>query len=689
MQVNSQTLLIKLVASVLLTLGFFELVSIFTFFSLSFSSNPYPWSVFTVIQHGIFFEPILSLTVVLIPILLLAAYAKGGFTRVIAYYLNAAIGAVLISVSLGLLAFTYLEDIVDLSWLDVLSLAKSIHQDGIVYDHFWYSQLICTALMTIACSLVVFGKYRPRNKVLGNAHFANGLEIQKAGFFIQAPESIIIGKKYGVPLYANGFEHVLVFAPAGSGKTRSIAIPNLFNYPYSIVCNDVKLTLFETTSGFRERVLGHQCFCFAPARVGSVTHRYNPLSFISNDRLTRMTDIQRIAHIFIPDNDKNPFWPQTSRDLFKALTLYLLDTPERPTTLGEINRLIKQANFDGWLKVMLDDTTHYDPEFYRNGYSYINTEQETRNNIRISFAGHFGLFDDPTIDAATSASDFDFGDLRRKKMTIYVGFTDEDMHRLSPLLTLFWQQLLSRMIQAIPDKKEEPYPLLCLVDEFSSLGRIESLRRSLKLFREYRVRCILMFQYIAQTYEKYSHDEARAFVNIKTKVAYTTEDIQDAEFISKMLGTRTQRVVTHAVSNQSQGMSDSKNTSYQAIPLLRPDEIMKLSPKLALIIRSGSAPIKAGQFIWYKERVMKNLLQDQSSVPTQTPKQVEFKHAEKPPKKKRVSKPRKENVISVLTEQQVSVLKAPKSAKKKKNPKTEKQSDDFVWAGFDEEVSHE
>lgn len=65
------------------------------------------------------------------------------------------------------------------------------------------------------------------------------------------------------------------------------------------------------------------------------------------------------------------------------------------------------------------------------------------------------------------------------------------------------------------------------------------------------------------------------------------------------------------------------------------------------------------------------VMQDQSSVPLQTPKQVEFKHAEKPPKKKRVSKPRLENVVSVLTEPQVSVLKAPKSVKKKNNPKTD------------------
>lgn len=87
------------------------------------------------------------------------------------------------------------------------------------------------------------------------------------------------------------------------------------------------------------------------------------------------------------------------------------------------------------------------------------------------------------IDLATSATDFDIRNLRREKITIYIGFTDDDMERLAPLLTLFWQQLISVMIRKVPDKKDKPYPLLCLIDEFSSLGRIERLRRSLKLPR--------------------------------------------------------------------------------------------------------------------------------------------------------------------------------------------------------------
>ena len=634
---------LKMLCSGALTLCFFELVSGLTLFGLSFASTPYPWSVFFVMRQGVYLEPMLSFMGVILSITLMCAWMMGGIKRVIASYLGAVLFSVLLSVLLGLFAYACVEGISDFNMADIIQLVRELNQPSVNRDHFLYSQLGSLAALLLIAAWLAFDKLRPANKVLGDAHFASGLEVQRAGFFVRAPESIIIGKKYGVPLYANGFEHVLVFAPSGSGKTRSIAIPNLFNYPYSIVCNDVKLTLFETTSKYRERVLGNLCYCFAPARADGVTHRYNPLTFISGDPLQRMTDIQRIAHIFIPDNPKDPFWAQTGRKLFKALVLFLLDTQTRQTTLGEINRLIKQHDFNQWLQSTLDDTEHYDPEFYRNGYSYINNDGRTRDNILESFSGHFELFDDPVIDAATSASDFDFGDLRRRKITIYVGFTDEDMERLSPLLTLFWQQLMSRMIQSIPNLKEEPYPLLCLIDEFSSLGRIERLRRSLKLLREYRVRCILMFQYIAQTYEKYSHDEAQAFMNIKTKVAYTTEDLNDAEFISKMLGTRTQRVVSHSISNQTQGASHSRNISYQAIPLLRHDEVSKLSPKIALIMRSGHPPIKARQYIWHNEPVMKYLAEGASDVPTQRVRIVPFDHTVKKTEAK-TAKSKKEKV---------------------------------------------
>ncbi|KTD47885.1 vir protein [Legionella quinlivanii] len=602
-----------------------ELASVLSLWCLSLTNTPYPWSLFILLRFGYYGLGVGMLLLAGLPFVLTASFIKGGFTRWLSGMVAVFIILLLVSVIGGVALYQWWSQETFTSMAELFNFLLWLSSEPDALRRFIGCELVSFFLVFALPAHSVFELVRPGNKVLGNAHFANGYEIQKAGFFKKKEESLIIGKKYGVPLYSNGFEHVLVFAPSGSGKTRSIAIPNLFNYPYSVVCNDVKLTLFETTSGYRKNVLGHECYCFAPTHPQGRTHRFNPLASISTDENQRMTDIQRNAHILIPDNPKGDvIWTQASRKLFKCLTLYLLDTPERPTTLGEMNRLIKQQQFDVWLQDLLDNTNHLDPEFYRNGYSYINNHEKTRSSILESFSGYLELFDDPFIDAATSANDFDFKDLRRKKMTIYVGFSDDDMERLAPLLTLFWQQLISAMIREIPNPKKEPYPLLCLIDEFSSLGRIERLRRSLKLLREYRVRCILMFQYIAQTYEKYSQDEAKAFTNIKTKVAFTTEDLGDAEFISKMLGTKTQRVANESTSLQVQGISNSHGKNYQAVPLMRPEAIMKISAENTLIMRSGFPSVKASQFIWYKES-FKALPQPCLQTPVQMIKRNPFK----------------------------------------------------------------
>ncbi|MFO3540901.1 type IV secretory system conjugative DNA transfer family protein [Legionella pneumophila serogroup 1] len=586
-----------------------------------------PLVLVDLLTHGFYWETTIAGCITALLMSCVVGFLKQGFYRYISLLISSSLlgGVTIFLLGYELYSWIFLSSVQ--SPLGLMELTSLRYQEPELWQRFLTVEGVVFLLMLLAIVLYVFHRLRPDNKALGNAHFSNGFETKGAGFFERQEQSIIIGKKYGAPLYSNGFEHVLVFAPTGSGKTRSIGIPNLFHYPYSVVCNDVKLTLFKTTSGYRERILGHRCFCWAPADENRITHCYNPLSLISDDKIQRLTDIQRIAHILMPDNKKSdPIWQQASRKLFKVAILYLLDTPDRNTTLGEINRLVKQAGFDDWLASVLDETEHLDPEFYRNGYSYLNNHEKTRSSILETFSGYFELFDDPTIDAATSRSDFDLRQLRRERITIYIGFTDDDMDRLSPLLTLFWQQLISVMIKNIPNSIEEPYPLLCLIDEFSSLGRIERLRRSLKLLREYRVRCVLIMQYIAQTYEQYSHDEAKAFTNIKTKIAFATEDIFDAEYVSKLLGTRTVKVSAGSTSTQTQGYSESKSYNFQAIPLLRPDEVMRLPEDKTLIMRTGHAPVKAKQMVWYLDTTMKHLVCGSSEVPRQTVQYHPFVH---------------------------------------------------------------
>ena len=57
---------------------------------------------------------------------------------------------------------------------------------------------------------------------------------------------------------------------------------------------------------------------------------------------------------------------------------------------------------------------------------------------------------------------------------------------------------------------------------------------------------------------------------------------------------------------------------------MRPDEQMKMSATVSLIMRSGFSPIKAQQYIWYQEPVMHERLLPAVSIPKQTAQQRPF-----------------------------------------------------------------
>jgi type IV secretion system protein VirD4 len=525
----------------------------------------------------------------------------------------------------GLLVF---EDICGFQPISILGLYR-LPEYGNEFYTFLIIELI--AFIPIYCwigykiSNIDFG-----NKPFGNAHFLSINTIAKHNFLEQEDGAVILAKKSGQTIYSNGFEHVLLFAATGSGKTTSVSMPNLFSYPYSVVTNDVKLSLYQKTSGYRESVLGHTCYVWAVADPQGQTHRYNPLTFISTDKIQRITDIQRIAHAFIPDvRGENAIFPKLSRSLFKALLLFLIDSKNHKVSFGEMNRLIKKPDFESWLYKTLMETENFDDEFYRNGFAYLDINERTRSSVFADLISHLELFDDPRVDAATSESDFDLSDLRKKKITIYVSFSDDDTDRLSPIITLFWQQLIATMIRKVPDLKEEPYPLLCLIDEFSALGRLDQLRKSLKLLREYRVKCVLMIQYLGQMLEKYNQSEAKAFTNIKTKMALLTDDYEDAKYISSLMGEQTKKIASTTISSQEKGSSHSKNYQYQAVPLMRPDEIMKIDTTTALILRTGVNPIKAKQYRYYQDRKMKTYNFTPTYIPTVEPIVFKFDHSQK------------------------------------------------------------
>ncbi len=441
--------------------------------------------------------------------------------------------------------------------------------------------------------------------IYGKVHFASFNDIKKHGLF--ANEGVYLGCAFNREIILPGYEHVILFGPTGSGKTDSNAIINLLLWFSSCVTLDLKLTLFKYTSGYRQS-MGHLVYVFSPGSPFS--HGFNALDFISSDPIKRIDEVQRIAQILIPDNQKvsDPFWYQNARFILIALIHYVLDVKEHRKSLGEINLIVKSTgNFSEFAKNASERTDiHYIAK--NNFLRFLNTNHKTHKNIIDTLLTYLAIFDNPLIEAATDHSDFDIRKLRQEKMTIYVGVNPADLERLAPLISIFYEQVVDVMLRTIPDKKE-PYDLLLQIDEFASLRRMESYLK-IGIFREYRIRALLYIQDLSQLYSKYGREDAKIFLNAKARIAYTQIDLESSKYLESCLGTKTIEVKSPKKNNKNEAVS------YAARPLMLAQEIRTMSKNKMLILIEGCHAILAKKVFWHSYKKYRKKILPPIDIPS-------------------------------------------------------------------------
>ena len=179
-----------------------------------------------------------------------------------------------------------------------------------------------------------------------------------------------------------------------------------------------------------------------PAGIRSPTSRADPN--------LRISDVQRIAAILYPDvPGTDPFWPAGARSYFLGVTMYVLETPSLPSTLGEVLRQGMASDTEGfghhWRRIIEGRQKGPYPlssQCLRALSEIIDLAPVTASSIRKTFTSRLDLFANPLLDRATSRNDFDLRDLRKRPMSIYLAINPGDLHLLQALLNLFIEQAL-------------------------------------------------------------------------------------------------------------------------------------------------------------------------------------------------------------------------------------------------------
>jgi type IV secretion system protein VirD4 len=412
-----------------------------------------------------------------------------------------------------------------------------------------------------------------------------------------------------------GQQGVLLSAPPRGEKGTAIVIPNLLFFLDSVICLDVKIENWTLTAGYRAR-MGQACYLFNPLAEDGNTACWNPLTYVSADANLRISDVQRIGATLYPEiPGTDPFWSAGARSYFLAVTLYVLETPSLPPTLGEVLRQGMASDTEGfghhWHRIIEGRQNGRHPlssQCVRALSEIIDLAPVTASSIRKTFTSRLDLFANPLLDRATSRNDFDLRELRKRPMSIYIGINPGDLSLLQPLLNLFIEQALNLQTRELPEHNPAlKYQVAFILDELAAAGRIPILAKSIAYLPGYNVRLFLVVQAFSQLREIYGPQNAETMMkSLAVRIVYAPKDMSEATEISQELGNTTMKVRTHSrpafdFSAAKGRRQRSISVSDQRRPLLLPQEVKELGRDRELIFHEGVRPILARKNRYYQD----------------------------------------------------------------------------------------
>lgn len=473
----------------------------------------------------------------------------------------------------------------------------------------------------------------------GDARFANANDVKKMDLY---GDGIIIGKFQNRLLRFGGQQFVSLGAPTRSGKGVGIVIPNLLDWKESAVVQDIKQECFDFTSGYREKILGQKVYLFDP--FNKRTHRYNPLAYIdvnSDNADGQLTDFANILYPMTGDSTTQ-FFNQLAQNLFIGICYIvhdLLNSQGGIILLKKLNAEIDftlygilqmsegfkgEVNIDGERKIIFkafDDTYNVLAELGLIGkkaqmrcQSYFKIDSDnTKSGVMSSFNAPLMMFRNDNMRLATSANDFDFRDLRKEKMTIYIGITPDQLANAKLILNIFWQQLILVNTKELPQANPElKYKVLLVMDEFTAPGYLSIYLKSISFIAGYWLRSLMIYQSGSQLEanqpDGYGREGAKTLLtNHACQIFYTPREQEDAEKISKILGTKT---IKNRSRNLGQGGGGSESDTGRALMLAQ--ELREMPFEDELITIDNGKPIMAKKAFYYSDSYFMNKFKEVS-----------------------------------------------------------------------------
>lgn len=447
----------------------------------------------------------------------------------------------------------------------------------------------------------------------GTARWATKEEIKKVLPF--NGKGIILGKTdEGKYLRYDGPQHTIMVAPTGSGKGVSCVIPTLLSWPESTVVMDIKGENWERTSGYRQKKLNNLVIKFDPtAPKGSA--KYNPLDEIRIGTLSEIKDIQNIVNILVDPQGKGELdhWAKNAYALLTGVILHLKYVKTNPSLFDVVSffsdpelplqdalrealttRHVEDANF---FVELYGSATQAHPMVIQYAQEMLEKPEKEFGSIVSTAIQFLNIYRDPILVRNTRSSDFCVNDLmnHEKPVSLYLLFPPSDIDRMTPICRMIIEMIIRRSLEDM----HYSHKLLLMLDEFPSLGRLDTFERALAYIRGYGIRAFLITQSINQIYKIYTKYNS-IIDNCHIRIFFTPNDKDTPRYISEMLGSQTIQVKSKNYNSMS-FFDRSYTLNETNRELMTPDEISRLPEDSSIIFVAGCSPILAKKIYYYRD----------------------------------------------------------------------------------------
>ncbi|MBK9750122.1 MAG: type IV secretory system conjugative DNA transfer family protein [Chloroflexi bacterium] len=398
---------------------------------------------------------------------------------------------------------------------------------------------------------------------LGSSHFCTLREYRR--FRRPDPEGLILLGAFwgeskrrldvGIGQFCLGGEDVargiLTLGGPGSGKTQGIILPAIADRMlsgHSLVVADpqgeITAHILKYAAVTRHLVVVHD-------PTSAAGPRYNLAQGIDN-----VSDARAIADVLVPSaQGDNRFWTDSAAALLAACLIRFDNLGAIYNAMNDVKALAKA------LKSKKDDAALLANSFIAS----VGSDGKVASNVIATLATALTGWASIDVRANTSASDFD-AELVVEQPTVVVLTCPGRMRAVYASYLGATLRKLMLDLDTIGERNKGPLPVPVgvILDEFPTLGKLDSLVADVNLVRKRRISILIGAQTKGQFEMLYGREGTQSlFTGLATQVIYGGCDADTAEFYSKASGTAT-----------TDANQDDPNSHLRQRPLLTVDEVI-------------------------------------------------------------------------------------------------------------------